>query len=121
MALTVIWGAQSLLWAAQPEEDQDLVTIAGMPGNGYRDGMGNEARFAGPTGLDVKDRAVVIADTENNLIRSLSGQRVIPRQAAERRKMPTETAWALLWTAIIPEPCWTALLTASIWTMVISP
>ena len=77
MALTVIWGAQSLLWAAQPEEDQDLVTIAGMPGNGYRDGMGNEARFAGPAGLDVKDGAVVIADTENNLIRSLNGQRVI--------------------------------------------
>lgn len=86
MALTVIWGAQSLLWAAQPEEDQDLVTIAGMPGNGYRDGMGNEARFAGPTGLDVKDRAVVIADTENNLIRSLSGQRVITTAGSRKEE-----------------------------------
>ena len=70
-----ISAIQSPSWAAQ--EEGDLVTIAGMPGNGYRDGMGTAARFASPMGLDVKDGTVVIADTENNLIRSFCGQRVI--------------------------------------------
>ncbi len=69
--------AQGLVWAAKAEGEQDLVTIAGSPGNGYADGMGTAARLASPMGLDVKDGSVVVADTENNLIRTLNGGRLV--------------------------------------------
>lgn len=61
----------------------DLVTLAGVPGDGKKDGSGQEARFAGPMGIDTDGRTVIIADTDNNQIRSCHGNRVVSRAGAE--------------------------------------
>lgn len=57
-------------------KEQELTTITGVPGNGCVDGRTESARFASPLGLDVKNKGVIIADTDNNLIRSVYGGRV---------------------------------------------
>lgn len=65
-------------YAAGAEQGDSLVvTLAGVPGNGRRDGIGREARFAGPMGMDVKGEQVILADTDNNQIRSYQGGRVV--------------------------------------------
>ncbi len=53
--------------------DGQLVTIAGLPGvAGHADGLGDEARFSGPVGIRVlKEGALVVADTSNQVIRLL--------------------------------------------------
>lgn len=53
-----------------------LVTLAGMPGSGMINDMGKDSRFAFPLGIDVRNHSVMIADTDNNLIRSFYGNRV---------------------------------------------
>lgn len=52
-----------------------LVTIAGTPGvSGHADGMAGNARFAGPVGLALTPRGVVVADTSNDAIRRIEVQ-----------------------------------------------
>lgn len=73
-AATVSFAAVRTSWAAA---DEGLVTLAGIPGTGSEDGMGEEARFAAPLGIDAKGSSVLIADTDNNRIRSAHGSRVV--------------------------------------------
>lgn len=61
---------------AAPDPGNKLITLAGVPGDGNRDGSGQEARFAGPMGIAMNGNAVLIADTDNNQIRSYHGDRV---------------------------------------------
>lgn len=72
-AAVMLFGAARTSWAA----DEGLVTLAGIPGTGTEDGMGEEARFAAPLGIDVKGSSVLIADTDNNRVRSWHGNRVV--------------------------------------------
>lgn len=53
-----------------------LTTLTGVPGNGYADGLASSARFSSPLGIDVRDKTVMIADTDNNMIRSYHGGKV---------------------------------------------
>lgn len=72
LALSVL--AVLPVWARQ---DEGLVTVTGVPGIGGADGMGDEARFAIPLGLNVNGSSVLIADTGNSRIRSWHGNRVV--------------------------------------------
>ncbi len=63
-------------YGAVPNQEGILITLAGVPGDGKRDGAGQEVRFAGPMGIDAQKEAVIIADTDNNQIRSYHGNRV---------------------------------------------
>jgi hypothetical protein len=53
--------------------DGQLVTLAGLAGvAGHADGVGSDARFSGPVGIRVlKEGALVVADTSNQVIRLL--------------------------------------------------
>ena len=53
--------------------DGMLATIAGAPGvAGYADGLYGESRLSGPVGIRVTpDGSILVADTSNNVIRSL--------------------------------------------------
>ena len=83
-ACLCVFDSFCLSWAAEP--DTQLTTLAGVPGNGYHEGMGKEARLASPRGLDVKEGVVVIADTDNNLIRSYGSSRMVPIAGSENVK-----------------------------------
>ncbi len=61
---------------AEADPARSLLTLAGIPGNAYQDGELQQARFASPTGLAVQDGALLIADTDNNLLRFCSGDQV---------------------------------------------
>lgn len=69
------WAA-GMLNAAAAESRRELVTLAGVPGNGFQNGIGQSARFASPLGIDVHDGSILIADTDNDLLRSYHGDRV---------------------------------------------
>ena len=58
-------------------EGDDLVTAAGKPGIGYEDGLYLDARFGEPEGIAIKEGALAVADTANNLIRMAGGRRVV--------------------------------------------
>lgn len=74
LCLTAFPG-KTCSWASEPEAR--LTTIAGVPGNGYADGAGERARFSGPQGLDIRQGSLLVADTDNQLIRCWSGSRLI--------------------------------------------
>lgn len=70
-------------YGAAPDSEGILVTLAGVPGAGKQDGAGQEVRFANPLGIDAQKGTVVIADTDNNQIRSYHGNRVTTYAGAE--------------------------------------
>lgn len=83
-AVMILVALHTVSFCPAAESEDQLETIVGVPGNGYRDGIKEEARFASPHGLDVRNGIIVIADTDNHLIRSLSRNRVIT-MAGRRR------------------------------------
>ena len=58
-------------------DEGQLVTVAGTPGIGYEDGLYPDARFGEPEGIAIKEGALAVADTANNLIRMAGGRRVV--------------------------------------------
>lgn len=54
-----------------------LETLAGIGGRGLENGSGDNSRFAFPLGMDVRKGTAIIADTENNLVRSYHGNRTV--------------------------------------------
>ncbi len=79
-AASVSWAAALSITAAPmawAEAGDELVTLSGVPGTGGEDGMGDGARFAAPMGIDARGGSVLIADTDNNRIRSYHGGRVV--------------------------------------------
>lgn len=79
-----VFGSFCFSWGA--ESEAKLTTIAGVPGNGYQEGMREEAYLASPRGLDVKNGMVVIADTDNNLIRGYGSNRVVLMAGSQNDK-----------------------------------
>lgn len=68
------------LYAAEEaagEYEAQLSTLAGSPEAGLLNGRAETSRFASPLGIDVKNRTVMIADTDNNQVRSYYGKRVV--------------------------------------------
>ena len=62
-----------------------LQTIAGVPGvGGYADGFAGTALFNGPVGVKVVGDTIYIADTSNNVIRSLTEVPARPPHRAAR-------------------------------------
>jgi NHL repeat len=65
--------------------DGQLQTIAGVPGvGGYADGFAGTALFNGPVGVKVVGDTIYIADTSNNVIRSLTEVPARPPHRAAR-------------------------------------
>lgn len=54
------------------QPDGQVTTLSGSGTYGYKDGIGNEVSFDGPTDIVGDDKGVYIADQYNNMIRFLS-------------------------------------------------
>ena len=74
-------------------EGDDLVTAAGKPGIGYEDGLYLDARFGEPEGIAIKEGALAVADTANNLIRMAGGRRVVTQAGNIQGRDAAGYAW----------------------------
>ncbi len=52
-------------------EEVQVVTVAGSPSPGWRDGTGDEARFDGPAAVAVGGAAIYVADGGNHCVRAI--------------------------------------------------